>query len=239
MTCDDRFEQISAMLDGELAAPELAELTAHIAACPDCARVLAELGGLRAALAEAVPEEPVAAGLAARIEASLQQASRPPAGQVLAFPSRRPAGRTGWLAAGAAIAAMLTLALWPHHHDESLDLGGVRDAALRTALAAAPVTTPSGPGSAPALPGYRLAAARPDVIAGHQARVLVYTQGAERITLCIWPAGHEAAHSVRQAVYRGMAIRYWNDGRTEFWAASAMPANGLAAFADAVMRQTA
>jgi anti-sigma factor RsiW len=109
----------------------------------------------------------------------------------------------------------------------------VRDAALRAALAGAPQAA----GGAPVLPGYRLVAARPDIIAGHQARVVVYTQGAERITLCIWPAGREAAHPVRQAVYRGTAIRYWNDGRAEFWAASTLPAEGLASFVDAVMRR--
>ena len=127
MSCDDRIEQISALLDGELAAADLAALTAHIATCADCARTLAELGGLRAALAEAVPEEPVAAEFAARIERLLQP---PPRRAVLPWPVRRDGG---WFAAGVAIAAMILLALWPHH-DSGIDLGGVRDAALRIAL---------------------------------------------------------------------------------------------------------
>jgi anti-sigma factor RsiW len=233
MTCDDRIEQISAMLDGELPPAELAGLTAHIAACPDCARALAELGGLRAALAEAVPEEPVSPEFTARIERSLQAASpaAPPSGRVLAFPSNR---RRTWLAAASAIAAVLVLALWPHPHDESLDLGGVRDAALRASLASS--ATPTG-GAIP-VPGYDLVAERADVIAGHRAQVLVYTQGAERITLCVWGAGQEPAHAVRQAVYRGMDIRYWNDGRREFWAASPSPARSLADFVDAVTRRS-
>ena len=88
----------------------------------------------------------------------------------------------------------------------------------------------------PAVPGYRLVAVRADVVAGHDARVLVYEQGSERITLCIWPAGREAAHPARQAVYRGMAIRYWNDGSAEFWAASPEPGEGLAAFVATLMR---
>lgn len=233
MTCDDRIEQISAMLDAELPAQELAALTAHIAGCPVCARTLAELGGLRAALAETIPEEPVSGDFAARIEQSLQKASRPPSRRDLAFPWRFAGGRTGWLVAAASIAAMVVFALWPHRHDESLDLGGVRDAALRAALTATQEAAVGGP----ALPGYRVVAARADVIAGHEAQVLVYTQGAERITLCIWPAGQEASHPVRQSAYRGMAIRYWNDGRSEYWAASVLPAEGLARFVDKIMRR--
>jgi len=233
MTCDDRIEQISAMLDGELPPAEMAALTAHIASCADCARALAELGGLRAALAEAVPEEPVSAEFTARIERSLQAVSPPPSsGRVLAFPSSR---RRTWLAAASAIAAVLVLALWPHPHDESIDLGGVRDAALRASLTASAAPT----GSAIPVPGYQLVADRADVIAGHRAQVLVYTQGVERITLCIWPAGHEPAHAVRQAAYRGMAIRYWNDGTREFWATSPLPARGLGDFVDAVTRRSA
>jgi anti-sigma factor RsiW len=228
MSCDDRIEQISALLDGELAAADLAALTAHIATCADCARTLAELGGLRAALAEAVPEEPVSAEFAARIERLLQAPPQLRRRAVLPWPVRR-AG--GWFAAGVAVAAMILLALWPRH-DGGIDLGGVRDAALRASLPSAA----AGASAGPAVPGYRLVAVRADVVAGHDARVLVYEQGSERITLCIWPAGREAAHPARQAVYRGMAIRYWNDGSAEFWAASPEPGEGLAAFVATLMR---
>jgi hypothetical protein len=41
------------------------------------------------------------------------------------------------------------------------------------------------------------------------------------ITLCIWPANGEPAHGVPSVDYRGIAISYWNDGKNEFWAASA------------------
>ena len=43
-------EQLNAMLDGELRATDIAPLARHITACPDCARELAELTALRAAL---------------------------------------------------------------------------------------------------------------------------------------------------------------------------------------------
>ena len=97
----------------------------------------------------------------------------------------------------------------------------------------------AGAGNGPAVPGYRLVGARGDVIAGHDARVFVYEQGGARITLCIWPAGVEPAHPVRQAIYRGTAIRYWNDGHDEFWAASPEPGEGLPAFVSAVRRPPA
>jgi anti-sigma factor RsiW len=221
MNCDDRIDQISAMLDGELPVAEVAALTAHIALCPECARALAELGGLRGALAEAVPEEPVSADFTARIERALQmEADQPEVHQpakVIPFRPRRLRQPAGWLGAGL-VAALAMLVLWPHH-DNSVDLAAVRDAALRGVMTA----TSSSPGTVPAVRGFSLVAMRMDVVAGHRTQVAVYGQGSARVTLCIWPAGHEPAHAVRTATYRGTVIRYWNNGVLEFWATSPSP----------------
>jgi anti-sigma factor RsiW len=249
MNCDDRIDQISALLDGELPAAEVAALTAHIALCPECARVLAELGDLRGALAEAVPEEPVSADFTARIERALEmeadrpeadrpEARRPEADQpeahqaakVIPFRPRRVRLMTGGFGAGLAAAAVVMLLLWPHH-DNTVDLAAVRDAALRGTMTAMSNST----GSAPAVGGFSLVSMRMDVIAGHRAQVAVYGQGSARVTLCIWPAGHEPAHAVRTATYRGTVIRYWNDGVREFWATSPSPQT-LGAFVSAALR---
>jgi anti-sigma factor RsiW len=232
MTCDDRIDQISAMLDGELPVAEVAALTAHIAQCPECAGVLAELGGLRAALAEAVPEEPVSADFTARIERMLEsEAEQPEADQsakVIPFRPRRLRQPAGWVGAGLA-AALAMLVLWPHH-DNTVDLSAVRDAALRGVM----VATSVRPGIVPAVRGFSLVSMRTDVIAGHRAQVVVYGQGSAQVTLCMWLAGHEPAHAVRTATYRGTVIRYWNNGVLEFWATS--PSTGtLDAFVSAAV----
>ena len=69
--CEDRFEQISMLLDGALSEEEAAEVRAHLEHCPDCAAVYAALSGVGEAAAEEVP-----AGLHDKIMGSVDQASR-------------------------------------------------------------------------------------------------------------------------------------------------------------------
>jgi len=220
VNCEDRTLELNALLDGELPAAEAAELTAHLASCVECSRRLAELGGLRAALAHAIPEEEISAELHARIAKVLSGSDESRVIQV------RP--RVWWpslasLAVGAAIAAMVMLAVLPNAHQQG-ELMAVRDAAMRSGAALAVE------GRAPSAPGFRLASAREDVVAGHRAQVLDYVQAGQKVTLCIWPANGEPAHGVREAEYRGMEINYWNDGVREYWAASAGSPAVLASF---------
>jgi len=232
MSCVDRQEHLNALLDGELSAEETAALTAHLAVCPDCAKSLAGLARLRAALTHAIPEEEVSADLLMRVEAALDaEAAVRPAHDIIPFRRRPPARRLAWIGAGAAIAAGLTIALLPRD-DKSRDLMAVRDATLRGALA----QLQTGP-AVPAVRGFQFASARMDVVAGHRSQVLVYKRNGDTITLCIWPANGEPAHGVRKTVYQNTAISYWNDGKREFWAASAEP--GGAALSDFVRALTA
>jgi anti-sigma factor (TIGR02949 family) len=224
MSCPDRNEELNAFLDGELPIAQAADLAAHLASCPDCARTLAELARLRAALARVLPMEEPPAELKARIEAALDaEARRRQDHNVLPFRLRGKAIAV-FGAAAAAVAALAIVVFSPR--DESHELMAVRDAALRTSLA----QTAVDPHSAPTVRGFKLAAARADVVAGHQARVLVYSADGTRITLCVWPANGEAAHGVRTADYQGTEISYWNDGRDEYWATSAKPGPTLTNF---------
>lgn len=67
--CDQALELISARLDGALTPQEDAALEAHLAQCPQCRALLADLSALRAACAGLEP--PVPADLTARIMAQL------------------------------------------------------------------------------------------------------------------------------------------------------------------------
>ena len=73
MSCDAYSEPLNAMLDGALPAGDMAALTSHLAACPDCARHLAELATLRAALQNAIPEEAVSPEFYAKIAGLLDR----------------------------------------------------------------------------------------------------------------------------------------------------------------------
>jgi anti-sigma factor (TIGR02949 family) len=221
MSCADYTESLNALLDGELPPDQAAPLTAHLATCPACTQTLAELAQLRAGLAQILPEEPAPAELQARIEAMLATDSA----EVIPF-TRKPRwlpNRPGW-AAAAALAAALMLTFLPHH-DVTKDLLSVHDAALRSGFNVAANTA-----GAPVVPGFQLTGSHVDEVAGHLAQVSVYTKGGATITLCSWAANGEPAHGVKHAQFRGMAIAYWNDGKTEFWAASTSSAADMQGF---------
>ncbi|MDD2878228.1 MAG: zf-HC2 domain-containing protein [Acidiphilium sp.] len=224
MNCDFYAEPSSAMLDGELSPAELAALTAHLATCPGCVQRLAELAALHAALQADIPEEEVPPAFYAKISSLLAAQNPGPRGVgVVTMPARTLPPRTllhrsarlGWLAA-TAMAAVLAMTLMLPHHDETKDLMSVRDAALRGGIGQNLGETLSGP----VVPGFRLVASHTDIVAGHRARVLAYTRQDQTITLCLWPANGEPAHGIRNAIYQGMAISYWNNGRQEYWAAT-------------------
>lgn len=245
MMCDDRNERLGAFLDGELSSTDIAELTQHLKHCSECVNRLAELGALRAAIAEAIPEEEASTEFLARVTTALDKAvsSSPAAvpqpaqtGHVIPLkPRARPKSRlpfaAGFLAA--ALAAMAVLTLLPSH-DKRIDLSAVRDAALRSGLSAGGITD----GMAMTAPGYQLRLARADIIAGHAAQVRVFARGTDTFTLCVWKANREPAHGVVNADVRAMRISYWNDGTNEYWVASVSAPEALQRFV-ATIRQDA
>jgi anti-sigma factor RsiW len=112
-------ERLSALLDGELPAAEVAVVTQHLAGCAECMRHLSELAELRASLQQAVPEEDVAPEfydkIAGLLDGELLKSVEP--GNVIAFKPRARREITAWLAAGTAVAAMLAVMLMPHHDE--------------------------------------------------------------------------------------------------------------------------
>jgi anti-sigma factor RsiW len=229
-------------MDGELAPKEIAELTDHLVTCPICARNLAELGALRLALAEAIPEGEVTEAFSSRISAMLNnlteeaQSHGVEGGRVVPFIRRyRPPtlAAISYSVATAAIAATMVFTLM-RQPDNKIDLAAVRDASLRTSLVSNDVqgTTPAN------VAGYRVVGARYDLVAGHRARVVIYQGATDVVTLCSWAANGEPAHGVKAAVYRGTNVMYWNDGATEFWAASNAPGIDLKEFVKGVRGDT-
>jgi anti-sigma factor RsiW len=233
MTCEDYTEDLNALLDGELSPDRMESVTTHLAACPDCRQHLAQLAALRAALQREIPEEAVTPEFFEKISALLDQPAEPAGpqpGNIIPFKKRNLRESLAWLAATSAVAAMLTLSLLPHH-DVTKDLMSVRDAALRPAI-----LQNIALGSAPIIPGFRLASARSDIVAGHPAQVFAYQGAGEPITLCVWAANGEKAHGVREAIFKDTKIAYWNDGRSEYWAATTGSAAYLGSFVTAIAK---
>jgi anti-sigma factor RsiW len=240
VTCKNRREQLSAFTDGELTPAEMAELTEHLVTCPECARYLAELGRLRLALTQAFPEGEVSEEFSSRIMKSLGSAADEARdgpveqGKVIPFPRRSmlPSLKTvASSAVASAIAATLVFALMKQP-DHNVDLAAVRDASLRSSLVSYTIQ-----GAAPTeVAGYRATAARYDRVAGHRARIVTYEGTPGVVTLASWSANGEPAHGVETAIYRGTVVMYWNDGSTEYWAASNADSGGLERFVKSIRK---
>ncbi len=214
MSHNSYAEQLNAMLDGELPATAITPLARHVAACPDCAKHLAELAALHMALQQEYPAAEVPQEFYEKINGLLdREMPQPP--KVIRYQPRPVRRRIAWLAAGTAVVAMLAILLLPRQV-ATPDLMSVRDAALRGSAWQTSHGIPAGP----AVAGFQLVTARSDIIAGHSAQVLTYLKDHQTIVLCIWSANGEPAHAVRKAIYKGMAINYWNDGKHEYWAAT-------------------
>lgn len=102
MDCNQALEYISAALDGELTAEEVAELDAHLADCPECQALAEEFGILSVALSDM--EEVPPPGLAEQIKARLD-----PAPPVSLDAARRKIRRRAWGSLAAMLAVVVCL----------------------------------------------------------------------------------------------------------------------------------
>src|SRR6266571_5896399 len=67
--------QLDAYLDGELAAPDAAELEQHLRACPECSRLERRRRALSAAVREQMPRFQAPDALRARVRAAVRVAT--------------------------------------------------------------------------------------------------------------------------------------------------------------------
>jgi anti-sigma factor RsiW len=109
-TCEEVLELLSAALDGELTAQEQAELNAHLAQCPSCSALSAQLTGLHRAMGE-LEEVPAPVGFADRVMAQVSaEGGSAQRGKVIPFPARK-RRRTPWKGWAAAVAVVAVVAL--------------------------------------------------------------------------------------------------------------------------------
>lgn len=230
---------IQADLDGELDAVQAADLALHMAACEECRALSHELRALKTALRSEVPRYQAPPALR---EAVLRQAS---GGKVVALPARRlrlswrPAlPAFGGFFAGAAIAALLAIAILPRLPAEdvrvaaqvataterSLQPGHMLDMQTKAPVELAqwfhghmgfapPMRTPAG---------FTLAGGRLDYMHHRPVAVLAYEHQGGMVELYTWPEEHTPTPpvSMRSA---GYAMRYWREGGVEYWAVSRSP----------------
>ena len=237
---------LQADFDGELDAAQSAALGIHLASCAICESALSRLQRSRSLLAGAH-------GLVApdrlRVNVRALARSQPRSDAAPAMWARGFAAKTRYVVAGAGIGAVaagvLTFVLLgtpPSYVAESVvdnHLRAIRSPAHLIDIASSEHHTvrPWFAGQIDFAPpvkdleasGYRLRGGRVDVVAGHNAEVLVYEAGAHTIDVSIQPRG--GAVSV-PAELRGFNVRRFADGEFSVWAVSDLNARELDAFVE-------
>lgn len=105
-TCDEILEWLSAALDGQLTDEEQTELDGHLAHCPACSALFAELNTLHTATAQ-LEEVPAPDGFVQRVMAQIAaESTQEKTGNIIPFPAKKKsrAPWKGWTATAAAVA---------------------------------------------------------------------------------------------------------------------------------------
>jgi anti-sigma factor (TIGR02949 family) len=70
--CNETMRELMSFLDGELSAPELAGVRAHLEGCPECLEAFDFHAELKSVIARKCRSDPMPPGLLARIERCFQ-----------------------------------------------------------------------------------------------------------------------------------------------------------------------
>jgi anti-sigma factor RsiW len=236
---------LPAYLDGELDATDSRAFDDHLTQCADCARELAKLRELRAALQDESFRFSPPTVLTGKIQTALS------AERKIRIPTHRP--WTTWLAAasvligiGLAGAGMTLILRAPSADDRmiaELASGHARsllaDHLFDVAASDQHTVKPWFQGKIDFAPpvkdlkeqGFALAGGRLDYLDGHTAAALVYRRRQHVINLFVWPANEAGDSTVRDLSRRGYQMAHWIAGGLNFWAVSDLNADELGEFA--------
>ncbi len=239
MGCANYRELLSALVDDELMADEVADVREHLAGCADCAREYDALEEISRRLKEGVVRHSAPDVLKARIRSALAQpdafspATEPP----------RTTGRLRWTtlaAAGLVIAAASSALTFGALHRAGPG-NGVTEALLDSHIRSLMpghltdvvstnqhLVKPWFNGRldlSPSVPnldslGFPLIGGRLDYIEGRPVAVVVYGRRQHVINVYSWPVNGVAATRPAAADQRGYHLVEWRTGDVEYWAVS-------------------
>ena len=252
MTCARVRQVLDALVDRELDAATERGIEAHLAACPECARLKAERTGLIGQLRAAAPYFIAPDRLRSTIGTALAENDGARA---------RPIGpptwlQTGLLAASAATAALLA-GIWigrPPIDDAQrdpavashvaslspgrrlIDVASTDRHAVKPWFAGKLDFTP--PVRDLTAEGFALAGARLDHVGDRQAAAVVYRMRNHDINLFVWRAvAGEQQEEVALSAVRGFGVATWAQDGLRFAAVSDLDARDLERFARLVRQQ--
>ena len=224
--------QLDAYLDGELAAPDRAELEQHLRACPDCSRLERRRRALSAAVREQLPRFPAPDTLRARVRAGV----RAEAGQT----ARRRIPYWSGLAVAASL-AVVAVGSWRlalrgaageaitnqvlASHVRSLMPGHLTDVLSSDQHTVKPWFNGKLDFSPPVYDftggGFPLVGGRLEYVDGRPVAALAYTRRQHVINVFLWPAeGRGRSAGPREATLQGYHLLHWVTSGYTYWVAS-------------------
>ena len=247
MNCDRAMDLIGAYRDGELSSDERREVAAHIAGCTACSDMAADDDRIGRAL-RLQGRVPLPAGLAARVQLSLERADESQSGPITLQEQTRPHGivrqsMRSWGRQVGAIAAACLLSIaatwWVMSglgqtdrlereilsaHVRSL----LQDTTVQVASSDQHTVRPWFAGRIDFAPvvkdlaaeGFPLVGGRLDYIGERRVGALVYKRNLHVINVFLWPAAGSAEVAPHLTTRNGYNLLSWSRAGVIYWAAS-------------------
>jgi len=251
MKHDDRLDEISAYLDGELAPDDMAAMRDHLASCEDCAAEYETLRGVSRRVKDGFERPRAPDALRARIQGSMHRVRAEP------MPRRpRPVPWPMLIAAGLLIAvssSAATLAFARRgaaptqvadevlaSHIRSLMPGHLTDVTSNDTHNVKPWFN-GRLDLSPSVPrldslGFPLVGGRLDYAHGRPVAAVVYLRRQHVINVFSWPAGVSGSSQREATDENGYHLVHWRRDGTEYWVASDVSNADLTQFVDLFAR---
>lgn len=251
MKHEDRLEEISAYVDGELAPDDMTAMREHLASCDDCAAEYEVLRGVSRRVKDGFERPRAPDALRTRIQDSMHRVSAAP------MPLRRRPVPWGTLIAAGLIIAVsssaATLAVARHRDPSAQVAGEVLTSHLRSLMPGHLMDVASNDSHnvkpwfngrlnlSPAVPrldslGFPLAGGRLDYVDGRPAAAVVYLRRQHVINVFSWPAGQNGSTKRETTEENGYHLIHWRHDGTEYWVASDVSVADLTQFVDLFAR---
>jgi anti-sigma factor RsiW len=241
MQCDRTGEVLGAYLDNELDPATRREVAMHLASCPACSAMAAELQRTSVQVA-ALGRERAPAHLTAAVRDSLAEASATPALPLRLAAVERLSPR-GWLGRAAALllvcalTAASTVLVVSRMDERALLERDVFAAHIRSLLQENPTQIAASESHAIkpwfagrleyaptvrdlAAEGFPLAGARLDYVGERRVAALAYRRRMHIVSVFLWPSNDGVERAPRALSYRGYNLLTWSRGGTAYWAIS-------------------
>jgi anti-sigma factor RsiW len=267
MSCKLTQRFVPGYLDGELDLSRTIEMETHLETCGDCARELARLQALRAAMQRSSLAYAAPAGLRERIQLSLPSSAVPEAREHAS--AWRPLAIFRWAAAFAVLALCAVMG-WQFiaglrapssgrqtaqqndelivaevlaSHVRSLEANHLMDVASTDQHTVKPWFDGKLDFSPPvedlASDGFPLVGGRLDYMEGREVAALVYQRRKHFINVFVWPDAATPISAQNFEPLQGYNMTRWSRGSFQFWAVSDVSAPDLAEFVHLLETRTA